>query len=128
MIIFLNDDWNFIHASKIADKIYSVNERDRKVIDEKFDKLHRKDKMKWSSISTFFDFLIFVVWRTITDSNNKSMKKHRVMTNIKELNKLITTNDYFILIQKDIIELIKKCEHINLINDLTFFLQFLIIV
>ena len=50
------------------------------------------------------------------------------MTNIKKLNKLIITNNYFMLMQKDIIELMKKCEHINLINDLIFFLQFLIIV
>ena len=50
------------------------------------------------------------------------------MTNIKELNKLTITNDYLMLMQKDIIELIKKCEHINLMNDLAFFLQFLIVV
>ena len=61
MIISLNDDWNSVHASKIADKVYSMSERDRKMIDEKFDKLHREDKMKWSSISMFFDFSIFVV-------------------------------------------------------------------
>ena len=56
------------------------------------------------------------------------MKKHQIMIDIKKLNKLTTTNDYFMLIQKNIIELIKKCEHINLMNDLTFFLQFLIVV
>ena len=50
------------------------------------------------------------------------------MINIKKLNKLTTTNDYFMSMQKDIIELMKKCEYINLINDLTFFLQFLIVV
>ena len=50
------------------------------------------------------------------------------MINIKELNKLTITNDYLILMQKDIIELMKKYEHINLMNDLTFFFQFLIVV
>ena len=49
------------------------------------------------------------------------MKKYQVMIDIKELNKLTTTNDYFMSMQKDIIELMKKCEHINLMNDLIFF-------
>ena len=35
-----------MHASKIADKMYSINERNRKMINEKFDKLHRENKIK----------------------------------------------------------------------------------
>ena len=47
--------------------------------------------------------------------------------NIRELNKLIITNNYSISMQFDIITLLKNCEHINFINDLIFFLQFLIV-
>ena len=47
--------------------------------------------------------------------------------NIRELNKLTITNNYSILMQFDIITLLKNYEHINFINDLIFFLQFLIV-
>ena len=46
MTIFLNNDWNFINAFKITQKIYSFDERNRLIINQKFDKLHRKNKIK----------------------------------------------------------------------------------
>ena len=128
MTISLSSDWNSIHVSRIDHKIYSLDERDRLVIDKKFDKLHEKSKMQWFFKLTFFEFSIFVIWRTVSDdSNEESKKKHRVVTNIRELNKLIITNKQFILMQVDIITLMRDCEHISLMNDFVFFLQFLVV-
>ena len=128
MTISLSSDWNSIHVSRIDHKIYSFDERDRLVIDKKFDKLHEKSKMQWFFKFTSFEFSIFVIWRIVSnDLDEESKKKHRIVTNIRELNKLIITNEQSILMQIDIIALMRDCEHISLMNDFVFFLQFLIV-
>ncbi len=40
MSILLNSDYNFILALKIRYKIYLLRERDRKIVDKEFNKLH----------------------------------------------------------------------------------------
>ena len=47
---------------------------------------------------------------------NDQIKKSRIIINIRDLNKLITMNEYLILMQNDIIIRIKKYDYINLIN------------
>ena len=128
MTISLSNDWNSIHVSRINHKIYSLDERDRLVIDKKFNKLHEKNKMQWFFKFTSFEFSVFVVWRTVSDdSNEKWKRKHKVVTNIQKFNKLIITNEKSIFMQIDIIILMRDCEHISLMNDFVFFLQFLIV-
>ena len=61
MTISLSSDWNSIHVSRINHKIYSFDERDRFVIDKKFDKLHEKSKMQWFFKFTSFEFSVFIV-------------------------------------------------------------------
>ena len=62
----------------------------------------------------------------IIDENEQLKRKSRVMTDIRDLNKLITNDSYSLSMQNDIIALLKKCDHINLMNELTFFHQFMI--
>ena len=61
------------------------------------------------------------------NANKKSIRKHQIIMNIREFNKLTITNNYSISMQFDIITLLKNCEHISFMNNLVFLLQFLIV-
>ena len=44
-----------------ANKIYSLNSKNRKVVDKEFDRHHNNDKMSWTTKSTLYKYSIFVV-------------------------------------------------------------------
>ena len=46
-----------------ANKIYSLNSKNRKVVDKEFDRHHNNDKMSWTTKSTLYKYSIFVVIR-----------------------------------------------------------------
>ena len=124
MTVPLTTDWNSVNAPRIVHKVYPLGERDRQVIDEEFDKLHKQGKMKWSTRPTPFGFPVFVVWRTVNGPDGQPTRKHRVVTDIRGLNKLSTTDGHSIPMQSDIIAHIRGSNHISLMNGLAFFLQF----
>ncbi len=91
MSIDLKSDW----ADKIkSNKIYFLNLDEKVIIDETFDNLHAKEKMKWFINSTSFDYVVFVIYRTIM-KDDKLVRKERVVINIRELNAIIVSNVYF---------------------------------
>jgi len=59
---------------------------------------------------------------------NKLERKLQIVTNIRELNKFVIINSYSISIQSNVIVYIRDCNYINLINNLIFFFQFLVII
>ena len=101
--------------------VCSVELRDREVIDETFDKIHKQRKMKWFTQLTSFNFSVFVVWRdTLND------KKDKIVVNIKNLNKIIEMNNYFLSLQFDIVDLVVDYVYIFIIDAMNWFHQFLI--
>ena len=121
--------WMFIDTildAKIESlKIYFVNLQNRKIINKKFDKLHEQDKLRWIIEIIFYDFSIFVVWRIIYISK-KSIRKSCVIINIRNLNKIIISNNYSMFLQIDIINLINDCLYISVINEINYFHQWFI--
>ena len=65
MKIFLKSDWE----KRIFDKtkIYSLDTKNRELINDTFDKLHDVDKLNWTKNSIFFSFSMFCVWKTVND-------------------------------------------------------------
>ena len=65
MRISLKSDWK----QRISDKtkIYSLNKKNRKLVDEIFDKLHESNKLNWTNESIFFNYFVFCVWKKIND-------------------------------------------------------------
>ena len=57
-----------------AAKVYFLNSVDRQYVDEIFDKLHAQKRMKYIIQSTFHDYSIFVVWRTVFDPDELKKK------------------------------------------------------
>ena len=100
-------------------KMYLIKSKKRFVINTIFDKMHANDKMTWASQSTSFSFSVFVVWReTFNDVKNKTIM------NIRELNKVIESNIYFMSLQFDIINAIIEFLYISTINAIEWFYQF----
>ena len=70
----------------------------------------------------FFDYFVFVIWRTVI-KDEKSVKKKRTMMNIRELNKIIVSDVYFMSIQIDIIAVVADCKYISIIDAMRYFHQ-----
>ena len=119
-------EWMLINiilgAKPDTPKVYPVGSQDREVIDKEFDKLHRNDKLRWITDVTSYDFSMFVVWRTIHTLKN-SVRKNRVVINIRGLNKIIVPDDYFMPLQSDIINLVNECSYVSVMNGTSYFHQ-----
>ena len=116
MKISLIDDWQ----SKITEKskVYSLKTEKRKIVDNIFDELHRQRRLKWTTDSTFFFYLVFIAWKTSND-----VRKNRAVVDIKKLNKLIISNFYSLSLQSDIINDFRDCTHISVLDATFFFYQ-----
>ena len=120
-------DWmsiNILSDAKIPfAKIYSVESKDKKLINEMFDKLHAQERMKYSKQSTSYDYFVFVVWQTILKSDQKSIRKNRVVVDIRDFNKIVESDNYFMSLQFDIIFVVAECKYISVFDAATFFYQ-----
>ena len=108
-------------------KSYAINQRNKDFIDKKFDKLHQEGKIKWTIEITFFDVSIFVVWRNVTIANQKKSEcKERTIVNIRNFNRIVKSNNYFMQLQFDVISTVQSCTYITTVNCSEFFHQWLV--
>ena len=94
MSVLLKLDW--INHLKI-NRICSFEIENHALIDKTFDKLHQYKKIKWTKNFIFFEYFVFVIWKIVI-KNEKSIRKKRVVIDIKKLNKIIINNVYFMSI------------------------------
>jgi hypothetical protein len=122
MSIDLKSNW----ADKIkSNKIYLLKSNKRFIINEIFDNLHAKEKMKWFTNSTSFEYLVFVIYRTIM-KDDKFVRKKWAVINIRELNAIIVSDAYLMSAQTEIIAAVAQCQYISIINVLEYFYQWAI--
>ena len=116
MKISLKDNWQ----SKVIEKfkIYPLNTKDKEVLDKTFDDLHEKNRLKWTDKTTPFSYSVFIAWRTINE-----IRKNRAIVDIRELNDLIVSDAYSMLSQSEIINDLKDCTHIFVLDASFFFYQ-----
>ena len=57
--ILLKSDWESKVSRKA--KVYLLSVKDRKLVDQTFDKLHELRRMSWSKNATFFSYPVFYV-------------------------------------------------------------------
>lgn len=81
--------------------------------------------MQWSNHVTLFEYSVFVIWKTI-NNNNKSVRKKRVIINIRDFNQITQIDVYFMSNQFDIIVAISNCNQISIVNALEYFYQWTI--
>lgn len=84
--------------------------------------------MKYSKQSIFHDYSVFIAWRTIFKFDQESIRKNRIIVNIKELNKITQVDNYFMSLQVDITSAVAKCKYINVFDTVAFFYQWKICV
>ena len=104
-------------------KLYLLNKRNQKFVDKKFDKFHNQDKMSWIIKTTSHEYSIFVIWRIVQLFNKKSKRKNRVVIDIRDLNKIIESNNYSMQLQFDITLIVQNCLYIIIVNCSEFFHQ-----
>ena len=108
--MFITLKSNVVDSLKLI-KIYSIDFKNRIVINVIFDKMHKKSKMTWITQLTSFNFSIFVVWKnTFNDSKN------RTIVNIRDLNKMIVFDFYSLSLQSKFINFVIDYAYINTIN------------
>ena len=78
--------------------------------------------MKWIKNFIFFEYFVFVIWRTVI-KDEKSIKKKRTVMNIRELNKIVVSDVYFMSIQIDITAAVADCKYISVIDAMKYFHQ-----
>ena len=83
-------------------------------------------KMNWTTQFISYAYFCFVVWRTIHLLEKTSKRKNRIVVNIRELNKIIQFDAYFIQLQSNFISTIIDCLYINIFDCISFFHQWLI--
>ena len=116
MRISLRSDWE----NKIKDKIkiYSMKTKNRQILNDTFDKLHKQNKLSWTTKSTLFFFSCFVVWR-----KSFEQKKNRVIVDIRKLNVVVQSDAYSVSLQSDILTTVSDCDYISVIDCSEFFYQ-----
>ena len=117
MEILLVNDWEYIYKPSQA-RVYPVGRRDREVIDQEFDKLHGQDRLEETSISIPFSFSCFVVWK-----DTPSGSKDRVVVDIRALNRITMPDSYPVLLQADILALLRGKLFISTVDAASFFYQ-----
>ena len=117
MKIFLINNWRKIYKTKQT-KIYSLNKKNKKMMNKKFNKYHEQKWLNWTKIKIFFTFSMFVIWKIINDE-----KKNQMIIDIQTLNKIIMSDVYLLLLQTKIIVLPWNKKYILIINCFKFFHQ-----
>ena len=119
MPIPLKPNW----AKKIkTNRVYFLDFKNRILVNETFDKLHREKKMRWSKNLTSFEYSVFVIWKTII-KNEISIRKNRAVVDIRELNEIIQIDAYPMSTQTEIIVAMTECSHISIMNAQGYFYQ-----
>lgn len=103
-------------------RVYPVSQKDKDVIDETFDKLHKQRKMEWSSQPTPYSYPVFVVWRQLPDGSRKG----RVVVDIRGLNKITESDSYPLPLQSDITSAVAGFPYISTVDGNGYFHQFLV--
>ena len=109
------------NAKSFAIKIYSLNLKNKKVIDKKFNRLYEKEKMLWTEKFMIYNYSIFVVWKIVNDE-----RKERIMINIRKLNKIFEFDAYLMSFQSNVIVVIMNASYIFIMNCANFFHQWFI--
>ena len=98
-------------------KIYSLEIRDKKIVDRIFDEFYKQNHFVWTMQSTSFNCFIFMIWKNMFDDERKG----RLIVNIRDLNDLLIRDAYFVSLQSNVIVNFYKYIHISILDVSSFF-------
>lgn len=112
----ISTDWQ-ASSAKLGNKVYPLTAEARKLVDEKFDKMHAQGKMSWSKEPSPFAFPVFVVYKTVYVGPEKiPQRKGRVVVDIRGLNKITIPDNYPLPLQDDIVTSVQGCVFISVVD------------
>lgn len=120
MHIPLKEGWE---NSKMKHKVYPLSKEGEKLVDETFDKLHDQDRMDWATGHTPSGYPVFVAYRTIPKPDGTTIKKGRVVVDLRGLNKRVELDVYPLPLQEEIIAMVAGCAYITIVDAISFFYQ-----
>ena len=119
------EEWMPIPLKPGADpkpsRVYPLGRKDREVVDETLDKMHKEGKMTWSNHPTKYSYPVFVVWR-----DTPAGRKGRVVVDIRGLNKITELDSYPMPLQTEIINTVAGYRYISTVDATGYFHQFLV--
>lgn len=88
-------------------------------MDDTFDKMHKQERLEFTTELTPFNFLVFVVWKADAQGN----RKNRAVVDIQRLNKLVLSDSYSLLLQLEIIANVQGYTNLAILDAASFFYQ-----
>lgn len=106
--------------------VYYVSPKDRECIDCIFNPLYEASKLSPATGHTPLAYLVFIIQKTVTDQNSQTKEKGCVVIDLCGVNKEVVPDLYPIPIQEDIINIVRGCRYITVIDACWFFYQQLV--
>ena len=100
-------------------KIYLFDQKDKKIVNITFDKLHAQNKMHYITQFIQFNYFMFIVWK-----NTFQDRKNKAVIDIRDFNNIIEINNYSLSLQSNIITFMIRYLYIFTINIVDWFHQF----
>ena len=113
-------------AKSNSTRVFKLDKQNRDIIDKKFDELHKQKKINWITQFISYAYSCFVIWRTIYLFDKSSKRKSKIVVDIRDFNKIIQFDVYFMQLQFDLIFVVVECIYINIFDCTSFFHQWLI--
>ena len=113
----LKDGWQDKVTGKA--KIYTLGIKDREVVDEVFDKLHKQGRLEFTTQATPFAYPVFVVWKLLPNGERKG---HPVIV-LRAANELILRDAYAPPPQSEVVGMLAGCNFISVLDAVSFFYQ-----
>ena len=123
MQIPLLEGWE---ARKPKPRVYPLSEQDKELVDEVFDKLHSQNRMEWAKTHTPSGYPVFVAYRSIPQPDGSTVRKGRVVVDLRGLNKIVEQDVYPLPLQEEIIAMVADCPYITVVDAVSFFYQWMI--
>jgi len=88
------------------------------MFDKKYDVLYKKDCIDYVDKVSSIALLVFVVWCIVKD-----VKKGRAVVDLRSLNRMVVLDVYFLFLQQEIIDFIRRKKYITVVDMSNFFFQ-----
>ena len=103
--------------------MYLLDIKDRAIVDKVFNKLQAQGRLEYTKQPTPFCFPVFVVRKTLPNTDTNDEDKGYPVVDIRKLNQTSIRDTHPLPPQSEIITLIAGYKYVTVIDDASFFYQ-----
>ena len=104
-------------------RVYKQGPKERQIIDDCFDKLHKQGRMGWATGHTPSGYPAFVVYRMVRNPDGSTTKKERVVIDLRGVNKVSEPDIYPLPTQDEVLQLLQAKYFISVVDARKMFHQ-----